>query len=65
MFYSQFVAHYTANVGRMPAAIAVQIKRDAQARIIGRQRAGRADGALLFDDLIERIEFAICGEKIR
>ncbi len=60
-FYSQFVAHFSANRRYMAPAVAEGIRRDARSRVIERQQAGRADAPLLFDDLIERIERAVAG----
>jgi hypothetical protein len=61
MHFSQFTSHFLANVRSMAPAVAADIRRAALARVTERQRAGRADGALLFDDLIERIERAVAG----
>lgn len=59
MTFSQFTAHYSANKSRIPASIASTIRREALARVVERQQAGRADSVLTFDDLIERIEIAL------
>lgn len=57
--YSAFVSHWTANRARMPHAVAEDIRRAAMARVAERFSAGRADSALSFDDLVERIESAL------
>lgn len=59
MTFSQFVRHFLANQHSIPAAVATVIRREALARVTRRQAAGRADGVLLFDDLILRIESAV------
>lgn len=60
-YWSDFTSHYVANRSRMPAGVAAAIRRDALARLAERMAAGRGDGPLLFNDLIERIEVALGG----
>ena len=61
MTFTAFTAHFAANQNKIAASVAAQIKREARARIIERQQAGRADSALDFSDLIHRIETAVAG----
>ena len=61
MTFSQFTAYYTANKTNVPASLAAYVARTALARVTERMQAGRADSALCFRDLIEKMEGAIAG----
>jgi len=59
MTFSIFTAHFAANRNLIARAVAEEIRREAIARVTERMQAGRADSALDFSDLIERIEKAL------
>ena len=61
MPFSTFVAHFTTNQNHAPHAVMRQIRREAIARVSERMQAGRAEGAIDFSDLINRIETAMQG----
>jgi hypothetical protein len=59
MTFSAFTAYFTANRKHVPAALANDVRRAALSRLQERMQAGRADSALDFSDLIERMETSI------
>ena len=56
--FSDFARHLVANRAFIAPAVFADIRREGLARLNERQQAGRAGGALLFDDLIAKIETA-------
>ncbi len=54
--FNQFMTHLVDNAARMPQGELQSIRRAAKDRLTVQWQNGRADGVLLFDDLVERIE---------
>lgn len=58
MHQSAFINYLNTEARGIPAAVVLQVKREARARIVERLQAGRADCELTFTDLFDRCEAA-------
>lgn len=62
MTWNVFVRYFQDNERHMPRAFADNVRRTATARYRERILSGRADGPLVFNDLIARCERVIAGD---
>jgi hypothetical protein len=60
MHFSNFTSYMLQNRRSVSNSLWQQVRREGIARVAERLQTGRADSELTFNDLIERIESAIC-----